>query len=193
LEFDKKHFFTGNASWSDFPFLTTDSAGSGTIEVRGKFTSDGFIGENKIIVRLRKDETTVNTDSDAVRIIVNQPEIVLVKTDDGKKEPAIPGPFLTTVSRTYLAAFESATMEAIPSELSSSESGDVLAAEIPPLSPLTLINSPEKNDLPTDETTPFPWEAPLLLVGSFLLGGSLLTMIIRAGGWSFIRGIFLSE
>lgn len=191
----KNSFLAWNASWSDFPSLTTNPGGEGEIEVGGKFTSDSFIGGNKIIVRLRKDGTTTNIDSDSVAILVSQPEVAFVQTDNGEKDPVIPGPFLTTTTtnRTLIAELDPAREGTISGQLLSSESGNVLAAEIPPLSTINLINSPEKVVIPTNDPSSFPWELPLLLVGGLLLGGSILTMIVKSGGWSFIRGIFLLE
>ncbi len=190
----KSTYLAWNASWSDFPSLTADASGTAFIMVKGKFKSDSFIGENKIVVRLRKDGATTNIDSDAAAITVKQPEADPIETDDGKKEPAIPGPFSSSINKTFVNLIEQAEeLTTKSSGLNSTQAAGVILGTEAARTPLSLVNpKPKIANGKVNSLTEFPWEIPLVLVGGLFFGSAILTIIIKGGGWAFIRGIFIS-
>lgn len=190
----KNTFLAWNASWSDFPTLTSDLSGAATITIKGKFTSDGFIGENKVVIRLRKEGATTNLDSDGAPITVFQSNNEANSFDNEIKEPAIPGPYLTA-SKTTVTSLDPVpeTTFFLVEDVTSSPSGSVLAAAISPPSPITLVRESKLENTSHETNNAFPWEIPLITVGAILLGFSTIIMIIKAGGWHFLKGIFVSD
>lgn len=191
----KNTFLAWNASWSDYPVLITDQFGSSSVTVKGKFKSDSFIGENKIVIRLRKEGSSTNIDSDSAPISLSQSETKLAETDDGKKEPAVPGPFTSSISKTTVTFLEKDQFDSLEEvEQQATDEGVVLGSHISTIPPLSLATNSETPETPIlSEESNFPWEIPLLGIGGVFLGSAILTMVIKAGGWNFIKGIFVSE
>lgn len=191
----KNAFLAWNSNWSDYPVLTTDQYGASSIIVRGKFKSDSFIGQNKIVIRLRKAGSSINIDSDSAPIFLSQPEAGPAEINNEGKEPTIPGPFTSVVPKTTVTFLDKEQFETLTeAEPQASVDGAVLGSHVSTIPPLSLATKSETSKEPVlGEENAFPWEIPLLGVGGLFLGSALLTMIIKAGGWNFIRGIFVSD
>lgn len=94
--YNNEKYLPWNALWDDFPKFSTDGNGSGSIIIKCRFKEDTAISSNQFIIRIRREDTTKNIDSETVSInVLPQPtetpkptsQPTLTETPDPTKTP----------------------------------------------------------------------------------------------------------